>query len=383
MSPVSRREYFANAYKRYQKALFHEKKAILDEVCEVLGYHRKWAIAKLNSGLLRESQRKNKPGPKTIYNLPEIKKPLVEIWKGANLPCSKRLKAVLPLWIRPYEEEFGELETWIKERLKRIAPATLDRVLYGTRIRYRGKGRCTTKPGLLLRTHIPIKVNQWDEKIPGFLEADTVVHCGQSMGGTFVNTVDTVDIATGWTEQRAVFGKGHNDVLDQLKDIESCLPFELLGFDCDNGGEFLNEDVLKYLHNRKRQVQFTRSRAYKKDDNAHIEQKNWTHVRRWLGYRRFENPKITDLLNNLYKKEWRLYQNFFLPSVKLIEKRRVGSRIFRIHSPALTPYQRVFNSKHVKNEVKLALKRQVEALNPFRLKAIINEKIKEIHRLAR
>lgn len=383
MSPVSKREYFANAYRRYQKALVHEKKVILDEVCQVLGYHRKWAIQKLNADELKKSKRKRKPGPKSVYDIPKIKKPLMEIWKGAHLPCSKRLKAILPLWIKPYEEEYDLLDEPTKYRLKTISPATIDRILYGIRSHYRGKGRCTTKPGLLLRQHIPIKVNQWDEKKPGFLEADSVAHCGTSMGGMFANTIDSVDIATGWTEQRAVLGSGHNAVLDQLKDIEASLPFELLGFDSDNGHEFLNQDVLKYFHDRKRVVQFTRSRAYKKDDNAHIEQKNWTHVRQWLGYRRFEDPKIVELLNNLYKNEWRLYHNFFLPSVKLIEKRRVGSKIFKIHSPALTPYQRVFNSKHIKNEVKLALKRQMEPLNPFRLKTIINEKIKAIHHLAR
>ncbi len=383
MSPLSRREYFTHAYKRYQKTLFEEKGKILDEVCQVLGYHRKWAIAKLNATPSILSKRTHKPGPKSVYDVPEITKPLTTIWEAAHLPCSKRLKAILPLWIRPYEEEYERLNETTKYRLKKISPATIDRILYGTRWRHRRRGRCTTKPGLLLKQHIPIKVNQWDEKNPGFLEADSVAHCGTSMAGMFVNTVDTVDIATGWTEQRAVLGSSHNAVLDQLKDIEACLPFELLGFDCDNGHEFLNEQVLQYFHDRKRVIQFTRSRAYHKDDNAHIEQKNWTHVRQWLGYRRFEDPRIVGLLNDLYKNEWRLYHNFFLPSVKLIEKRRVGSQIIKIHSPAMTPYQRVFNSKHVKNEVKLALKRQMESLNPFRLKAIINDKIKEIRRLAR
>jgi len=162
------------------------------------------------------------------------------------------------------------------------------------------------------------------------------------MTGDFVNTADFVDIATGWTEQRAVWGKGETDVLAQIRDVEASLPFALRGFDSDNGGELLNFHLLRHFtDNRKTPIQSTRSRAYKKDDNAHIEQKNYTHVRQKPGYRRFDNQKIVDLLNDLYKNEWRLYHNFFLPSVKLIEKERIRSKIIKKHDKPKTPYQRI------------------------------------------
>jgi hypothetical protein len=197
---------------------------------------------------------------------------------AANLPCSKRLVATLPLWLPGYIRQFGPLPEDVCEALQKISAATIDRMLCHTRIQYRKRGRSTTKPGTMLRKQIPIQTNQWDESRPGFLEADTVAHCGESMLGMFAFTLDCVDIATGWTEQRAVWGKGEGGVMEQLKDIEKAIPFQLLGFDCDNGGEFLTYRF-RHFTNRKQPIRFTRSRAYHSNDNAHVEQKNWTHVR--------------------------------------------------------------------------------------------------------
>lgn len=384
MSPLSKREYFKSIKTRYQEARLKQKSAILDEFCANCGYNRKYAIRKLGKPHLRNpsSLLRRKPGPKSWYNRPEILKPLEQIWLTANLPCSKRLKSILWLWMDSYEFTFGALAKEVKDALNKISPATIDRILKITRVRYRGKGRCTTKPGLMLKSHIPIQTDQWDEKRPGFIEADTVAHCGGSMGGLFIYTLDCVDIATGWTEQRAVMGRSHNAVIESLKDVEASLPFELLGFDCDNGHEFLNEDLLKHFHDRKRKVQFTRSRAYHKNDNAHIEGKNWTHVRQWLGYRRFENPRIVGLLNDLYKSQWRSFHNFLMPSVKLRTKKRVGSKIFKVHDSPKTPYQRVIESKAVSSQVKEQLTGQLKDLNPFKLRKTIDEKIATIHRLA-
>ncbi len=170
-----------------------------------------------------------------------------KIWLTANLPCSKRLKVVLPLWLPGYVQEYGDLSAEVTEALIDMSPATMDRLLKPVRVQYKGRGRSTTKPGTLLRKQIPIKTNQWDESRPGFLEADTVAHCGTSMAGMFAFTIDGVDIATGWTEQRAVWGKGETDVLKQIEDIEVSLPFPLLGFDSDNGSEFLNYHLPVYF----------------------------------------------------------------------------------------------------------------------------------------
>jgi hypothetical protein len=382
VSPRSKKEYFENVRKRYQAAGMSAKSRILDELCSTLGYHRKWAIAKLGARKPKR-RRRRKPGPRSLYGRMEVKKMLIEVWLTANMPCSKRLKVILTLWMDGYEESFGILETWVKSALKNISASTIDRVMTQTRRKYRGKGRSTTKPGLLLRHQVPIKVGQWDEKRPGFLEADTVAHCGTSVAGLYANTLDVVDIGSGWTEQEAILGKGMRECAEAFREIEKRLPFEILGIDCDNGSEFLNEEVIRYCYDeRSRKIEFTRSRAYKKNDNAHVEQKNWTHVRQWLGYRRFEDPRIVPLMNDLYRTEWRLFHNFFMPSVKLLEKQRVGSKIVKLIDSPKTPYQRVLESIHIDTDVKEHLRKQIKGLNPFNLRKIINEKIRKIHTLA-
>jgi hypothetical protein len=385
MSPKSKFEYLKAVAPRYQTSFRKSQKAlILDEFCATCGYNRKYAIRKLASfKIRRRPEVKKRPGRKSKYNLPDVLKPLEKIWLTANLPCSKRLKAILPIWLSFYQLEFGFLTAQGLKKLQIISPATIDRILKPVRIEYTGTGKCTTKPGLILKHHIPIKTNQWDEARPGFLEADTVAHCGNTTAGMYVNTIDGVDIATGWTEQRAIWGKGETATLDQIKDIETSLPFPLLGFDCDNGGEFLNWHLVRYCQDRKKPVQFTRSRPYRSDDNAHVEQKNWTHVRQWIGYNRFSNPLLVDLLNDLYKDEWRFFHNFFLPSMKLKEKMRIGSRIKKIHDDPRTPYQRVLESQHVSKSVKEKLKAQYRMLNPFKLRKTIDRKIGIIKTISR
>jgi len=376
-------EYLETIYLRYKKASLKGKTLILNEFCLNCGYHRKHAIR-----LLSHFKRFTKPKPKkrgrpSTYKDPSILQPLKKIWLAANLPCSKRLKVILPLWLPGYVKEFGSLPLDVVQALRRISRATLDRLLEPTRIKYRGRGRSTTKPGTLLRKQIPIKTNQWDETKPGFLEADTVAHCGESLLGQFAYTIDTVDIATGWTEQRAVWGKGETDILRQIQDIEDSLPFPLLGFDCDNGSEFLNWHLMKHLQQRDKPVQFTRSRPYHKDDNAHVEQKNWTHVRQWLGYHRLDKPALVGLMNDLYTQEWRLYHNCFLPSVKLVEKKLVEGKAIKRYDEPKTPYQRVLESTQVSASVKRSLKQEFDGLNPFRLRKVIEGKLNTIFRILR
>ena len=385
MSPQSKKEYFKAIWLRYKKASSRaEKTKILDELCINCNFNRKYAIRRLrNFKIIRRKKIRNKPGPKPKYQQPEIVAVLRQIWITANLPCGKRLKAILPLWLPAYQTEFGSLNFDILKNLRKISPASIDRTLKPVRHLYRGKGRSATKPGLLLKSHIPIKLNQWDESKPGFLETDSVHHCGTSLSGSYAISVNTVDIATGWTEQRATFGIGHRDVARQIHDMEASLPFPILGFDCDNGHEFLNQTLMRYFLHRKKPVQFTRSRPYHKNDNAHIEGKNWTHIRQWLGYRRFENPKIVDLLNDLYKKEWRFFHNFFLPSVKLISKQRVASKTIKVHDQPKTPYQRILDSKHIATTTKQQISEIFKTLNPFKLKQAIDQKIAKIHSLAR
>ena len=378
MGPEARMECVESIYLRYKRAIRKEKTLILNEFCATCGYHRKHAIR-----LLRKFKRFTKPKPKkrgapSKYNKTAITEPLKRMWLAANLPCSKRLKAIIPLWMPGYTKEYGALSLDVIKALYRISPPTIDRILKPLRIKYRLRGRCTTKPGTLLRKQIPIKTNQWDESKPGFVEADTVAHCGDSTEGDYANTVDLVDIATGWTEQGASWGKGEIGVLAALKDIESRIPFPVLGFDADNGSEFINHHLIRHFADRVKPVQFTRSRPYHKDDNAHVEQKNWTHVRQWFGYHRFDKRKIVDMMNALYGSEWRLYHNFFQPSTKLIEKKVIASKTMKRYDKPKTPYERVLGSKHVKPSVKRSLKEQFDTLNPFRLRKAIEAKMKRI-----
>ena len=378
MSPGARMECLESVHKRYKRASRKEKSLILDEFCATCDYHRKHAIRLLSAFKRFTKPKPKKRGRPSMYNKPSIIEPLKRIWLAANLPCSKRLKAIIPLWLPAYEREYKALSVSDLKALKAMSPATIDRVLDIYKERYRGRGRSTTKPSTLLKSHIPVKTNQWDEKKPGFLEADTVAHCGDSALGDYVYTIDTVDIATGWTEQRAVWGKGETGVVAQVQDIEASLPFPLLGFDSDNGHEFLNWHLWRNFTDRKRPVQFTRSRAYHKDDNAHVEQKNWTHVRQWLGYHRFDDERLVEPINDLYKNEWRLYHNFFMPSVKLIEKKMVAAKTIKRYDSPKTPYQRVVESPDVELAAKKSLKEQYEKLNPFQLRRDIETKIKKI-----
>jgi hypothetical protein len=378
MSPRSKKEYVETIFLRYKQATREQKILILNEFCATSGYHRKHAIR-----LLRKYKRFQKPKPKKrgrapFYAQPAILKVLKKIWLGANLPCSKRLKAIIPLWLPGYVQSFENLSPNLSQALLNISPATIDRLLLPARTHYKKRGRATTKPGTLLRNQIPIKLNQWDESRPGFLEADTVAHCGNSLLGMFAYTLDCTDITTGWTEQRATWGKGETGILEQIRHIEKSLPFPLLGFDSDNGNEFLNHHLFRHFTQRKQPIQFTRSRPYHNEDNAHVEQKNWTHVRQWIGYDRLDNPQTVPLLNDLYTQEWRLFHNFFCPSTKLLQKERIGSKTLKHHDSPKTPYQRIIQSPQISPQIKQTLAKQLESLNPFMLRKTMDEKLKKI-----
>ncbi len=378
MSPGARMEYVASIVVRYRKSSKKQKSALLDEFCSICSYNRKYAIYLLYSFKRFTKPKHKKRGKPSKYNNAAIIKPLRNIWLAANLPCSKKLKVILAQWLPFYHAEYGHLSIHTTRLLLKISPATIDRILKPSKAKFKKHGRCTTKPGTLLKEHILVKTNQWNETKPGFLEADTVALCGGSLEGDFVYIVDYTDIASTWGEQRAVFGKGEAGVLKQTKDVENMLPFPLLGFDSDNGNEFLNWPLLKYLSERNDPVQFTRSRPYHKDDNAHIEQKNWTQVRQWLGYFRFDNPAVVPLLNNLLRNEWRLYHNFFMPSLKLIEKKQIAAKTIRRYDTPKTPYQRLMESPDISISTKHALKEQFESLNPFKLRKAIDAKLKTI-----
>lgn len=377
MGTQSKFEYLQIIRPRYRSASKQDKIRILDEFCITCGYNRKYAIRILNSRQQVNSPKNlSKRGRSKVYREDLILTVLTDIWKTTNLPCSKRLKAILPIWLPFYEKEHLSEETYGK--LLNISPATIDRLMAKDRAKFGKLGLSTTKPGSLLKKHIPVKTGQWNEQKPGFLEADTVAHCGTSVAGMFVYTLNCVDIASGWTEQRACWGKGEKGIMEQIKSIEESLPFPIKGFDCDNGSEFLNWHLLRYLTQRKKPIDFSRSRPYKKNDNAHIENKNWTHIRQYLGYQRFEDQGLVDLMNDLYQNEWNLYFNFFMPSVKLISKKRVGSKTVKVHDQPKTPAQRLIESEYVNENTKQYLAVTLKSLNPFQLQKQMESKIRNI-----
>jgi hypothetical protein len=381
MSPKSKKEYAREIRDRYKQATKKGKSLILDEFCKICNYNRKYAIRILNLNFTPSHKNNlSKRGRKKQYKDPLIKEILWDIWVVTNLPCSRRLKAILPLWLPHYDYEIPDI---IYAQLMSISHATIDRLMKPDRAKFTKHGLSTTKPGSLLRKHIPVKTEQWNETVPGFIEVDAVAHCGSSTAGMFAYTINSVDIATQWNEQRAVWGKGEQGVINAIKYIENSLPFELKGFDCDNGSEFLNWHLYRYFIQREKPVSFTRSRAYRKNDNAHIEGKNWTHIRQYLGYERFDKIELVQQLNDLYTSEWRLYFNFFIPSVKLIDKLRFGSKIIKKYDRPKTPFQRILESTEVPDKVKIQLMKQYRNSNPFFLQRKMVAKIKEITKNAK
>lgn len=380
MSQKAKEEYFREIKPRYKRADKLEKQRILDEFCRICGYNRKYAIRLLNrKDEDSPKKKKRKLGRPKSYNDPVIIHFLKIMLKSTNMICSKRLKAVIPAWLPFYEETFCvKLNELSKKKLLSISPSTIDRVLSIERKKLTRLGLSTTKPGKLLKKHIPIKTNQWDETRPGFIEADTVAHCGSSVAGMFVYTVNTVDIATGWIESRAIWGKGERNAFEAIKSIESSLPFKIRGFDSDNGGEFINKHLLRYFTGRSNPVEYTRSRAYQSNDNAHIEGKNWTHIRQYFGYQRFDRPEVVQMMNDIYENYWSYYFNFFIASVKLQSKERIGSKIVKVHDSPKTPLQRIIESRDIPNKTKRMLQAQYKQFNPFELQSIIHTKILEI-----
>jgi hypothetical protein len=363
----AKKEYLEQIRERYRRASREYKKRILDEFCEVCGYHRKHAIRLLNQDRRR---RKKKPGREPAYGAGE-RKVLKNIWLNADRPCSKRLKAILPTWLQFYEKEHGNLAVQVRLKLARISARSIDRLLRPVRQRYGSHGLCGTKPGTLLKNLIPIKTSHWDVTKPGFVEADTVAHCGGSLEGNFVWSLTFTDVFSGWTENRAVWNKGAYGVHKQIEDIEGNLPFRILGFHCDNGSEFLTHHLYSYFTERKAPVAFTRSRPNKKNDNAHVEQKNWTHVRLLLGYQRIENPELVAKINHLYQ-AWNMFNNFFCANLKLLEKQRVNSRYKKNYDHGATPYQRLMASDQINEAQKTHITELMCNLNPYALRRQID-----------
>lgn len=366
---------------RYLAATKEAKGRILDEYCANTGYERKYAIAKIGACQLATGAKHKIPGKHTRqrvkkYNM-AVEEALHTIWDAYDHICAERLHPTLPAMMDKLIA-CGELivDTEVRQKIRALSLGTLKLLCAHIRIRERNRVGGTTKPGTLLKHEIPLRVGLWDETQPGFLEVDTVAQCGDSAAGIFANTLDCTDIATGWFEAEAVLGKAQERVFEGLKRIRERLPFALQGVDSDNGYEFINWELFRWCAREK--IVFTRSRPYKKNDNAHIEQKNWTCIRKVLGYTRVETTKHVAFMNALYRGPLRDYINFFLPSMRCIERKRVGAKIVKVYDNAQTPYARVLASSAVPEETKKRLQRRYDELNPVALKreiAMLKKKI--------
>lgn len=300
------------------------------------------------------------------------------LWRAAGYPWAVRLKALLPVWLPPARAQL-HLTPPVERQLRQISPRQMDRLLCADKRQVRRRLYGRTKPGTLLKHHVPLRTDRWDVTAPGWTEIDLVAHSGDRADGEFAHTVNQTDIVTTWVESRAVLGKSQVRVQQALEAMRQGLPFRLRGIDSDNGSEFLNGHLVRYC--RGLDVQFTRGRPYKKDDNAHIEQKNWTHVRKLIGYERYDTDTAVAVLNAVYA-ELRLFQNLFLPTVKLVRKERVGARVRRRYDAPQTPLDRVHACPEADRDRVAALVALRQRLDPFVLSTRIDRMLERVYTLA-
>jgi hypothetical protein len=377
MSLSAKRESLIRIHGRYQRAGRPHKSRILDEFCATCGYHRKAAPRLLNRAL--PSAPPKRPGPKRIYEPAQVLPVLKAVWLASDQLCSKLLRAALPEWLEHQERRCAPLPEAFKEKLLKISPAQIDRLLRSARVQHPRKGLSSTRPGTLLRHAVPTRKGPPDTSRPGSVEADTVAHCDDSTEGDYVNSLTFTELYSGWTENRAVWNKSAEAVLLQLEQLEQAVPYSMKEFHTDNGGEFLNWALHRYLRGRALKLPWTRSRAYRKNDNAHCEQKNWTHVRQLFGHQRFGHAELVPLMNELYGREWSQFTNHFKPTFKLLKGEKKDGRTKRIYEKTpQTPYQRLLESPDIAQGTKTRLRTEHAALDPFELKKSIEVKLKKL-----
>ena len=379
MSMPARREYLAAIYRSYRHATKREKGRVLKEFGRATGYHPKYAIRLLNSPFRRTPRPRHGRGCTYTH---EDTFWLKKIWAILDYPCGQRLQPMVSEMIAVLARH-RELvvPSGIADHLRQMSAPTIDRKLARCRHEAGRRLRGTTKPGSLLKKQIPIVLSRWDETRPGFCELDLVAHCGNSAAGDFVSTLNITDLATGWGEEEAILGKAQKRVMGALQGIRGRLPFSLRGLDPDNGSEFINWQLFTYCLQEK--IDFTRGRPGHGNDNAHIEQKNWTHVRKVVGYQRLETQAAADHLNALYRGSLRAYLNCFQPVMKLVSKVRTGGHVRRRYDVAKTPYQRVLDSPGIPEKTKGALRAWYATLNPAALKRDIERRLSQLRHLER
>lgn len=378
MSYMARKEYLQQFQKRYKAADKKGKTAILDEYIEITKHNRKYIISQLNRADLLDDKTVLKRNKQSRYD--KIKPYLKQLWEWFDCICGQLLVPIIRQEIDRLIEA-KELMITKEERdlLITVSSSTVDRLLSKEKKTKDRKIYSTTKPKGKLKKGVPIKLSQWDENRFGYTEIDTVAHCGSSASGDFISSISLTDLASTWWEGEAIMGKGQRNTLKGIQNIQSRLPFDLLGLDADNGSEFMNYHLSGYCENNN--IEFTRIRPYRKNDNAHVEQKNWTHIRKIIGYYRHDTLEELEMLNNLYQNELRIYKNYYQPTMKLEAKWRIDGHLKRKYGTPKTPYQRIIESEQVTQETKNKLTQIYQNSNPVLLKRIIDQKIQKLHHL--
>lgn len=379
---MGKKELISVVKPRYLKANKKEKGEILDEFCRNAGYARKYAIQIFQAGYdYHQVAREGRRPRKKKYSHEAIAV-VIKVWELLDYPCGARLQ---PLLMSTIESLARHKEVFVSEEIKsllgKISAKTLDRRLKKERqIRRLNRNRGTTRHGSLLKSSIPMRITNWDTGKVGFMEMDTVAHNGGDPSGEFIYSLDMVEIYSGWSEQHAVMGKGERGIIAAIDKVRKNLPFKLLGLDSDSGGEFINWHMVKYCGKEK--LFFTRSRPDRKNDNAYVEQKNYTHIRKQLGYDRFDTMSELSAINDLYRQEFQLFNNFFRPVMKIIAKEKINNSICRKkYDVAKTPYQRLMEHAQITKEKKKEMLALYLSLNPVKLKKAIDEKTKKIKKL--
>lgn len=372
MDMAAKRQYLMRLQGEYLKADKAAKTGILDEFTKNTGHNRKYVIGQLNKVNLTRIQSPSKKR-QSRYG-PEMMEPLEKLYDIFDCACAQRLKPAIETEVERLRS-FGEVTISDEQAklLKAMSISTMDRRLSKIRHKHNKKGVSSTKPGSLLKQQIAIRLTKWDTRKVGFLEVDLVSHCGSNSSGQFAHTASLTDIASGWWEGEGIPNKGQLATLRAIQQMRSRCPFDWQGIDSDNGSEFINYHLLNYC--QKETLEFTRSRPNHKNDNAYVEQKNWTHVRQVVGYARYDTQDELDIMNDLYRNELRLYKNLFLPQLKLKSKTRKSGHLKRQYETAKTPYQRLLDSEQLTEQQLQYLKQLYSKLNPAKLKRQIEKKL--------
>jgi len=380
MTHMSKKELIDEIKPRYLKATKIKKGLMLDEFCLNTGYNRNYAIRIMQAGCdYHRVEREGRKKRKQKYGA-DVMAVIIKIWELLEYPCGARLQpSLIPMVESMERAKEIAVSHLVKEQLKLITARTLDRRLKRERIvRKLNRSRGTTRHGSLLKSSIPIRITNWDTSEVGFMEMDTVAHNGGDPSGECLYSLDMTEIYSGWSEQIAVMGKGEAGVILAVNEIKNVLPFELKGM--DSRSEFVNWHMVRYCEQHK--LFFTRSRPDRKNDNAYVEQKNNTHIRKWIGYDRFDNATQQKAINDLYRNELRLFNNFFRPVMKILSKEKINNSICRkIYDVAQTPFQRLVDSNQISEKKKEKLQKLYLSLNPVELKKTINQKLRYIKKL--